>query len=636
VPPAPLVPIAGATLQVEIVTAAGIVPSSEGDRPMILLVCVGDRLALFDVVGKLPADAGGVAAHVAGWLRPTFTQHGRPRQIDVRRADVAAALGDALAAEHVPVRVKPRPRVIAQMILELREELDMPEIINLPAMPFTWGAWDAPEPILTAAVEASAAYYRAAPWTLIDDRLRVTLTTASGATWSLLVLGGGGEVMGLAMFDYIADAELFAGARDDEFDETSPLDRLTGGIVQVDFNPEADLPSPMRREFRLRRWPAAGPLAWPVVTAANTLGGALTPVQLVDLTDALTSLARLVSSDPDAVFEVERTGAPMAWRDDVSGAALVFEARFTGAERPWAAPVALSPCLPSGPGAEPAAVLAKPVHEDLVADGTAVVERFRDWLAARPRQRRTADRHGANAELFVVLYLSDVQGIPVRAVTEYNLRAFLYDHLPRKVLQSRREALETLTSLRLLFQFLAEEEGIHAPWAAETLAEKDALAVRLDTCPGNFFFDIGIGRWRLAGDNDLFRRLLLNDGWLAPGVRFGHAIAEGYTGMGADEAMIERELQRRWLIWRDELLAGASAQAEAEADGGAAPALSAYRILLALKERRDLWARQAQPALGKQSPLQVVKAERKAARRRFGRGGRAAGRGGHGGRKGRG
>ena len=618
VPTGPLVPIASATLQVEIVTAPGIVPPTEGARPMFLLGIVGSQVAMIDVLGQLPSDAGGVAAHVAGWLRPAFAQHGRPRHVDVRRADVAAALGDALAGERVEVRVRHRPRASTQIILDLREELDMPAIINLPSTPQTWSAWDAPAPVLTAAVEAAAAYYRAAPWTLIDDRLRITLSTANRSTWSLIVLGSGGQVTGLVMFEDDTDAALLVGDPGDLDDDSSPFDRLRAGIVQLDFDPEANLPPLMRREFRRARWPVAGPRAWPLVTATNTLGGALTPVQLVDLTDALTCLARLVASEPDALFEVERTGAPMAWRDDDVGASLVIESRFTGAERPWAVAAALSPCLPAGPGAEPAAALVQHAEDALNADGTAVVARLDAWLADRPAQRRTAQRHAANAELFVVSFLGHHQGIPVRAVTEYDLRTFLADHLPRKVIQTRHEALETLTSLRLLFQFLAEVDGIHAPWAAAALAEKDALAVRLDTCPGHFFWDSGIDRWRLIGDNDLRRRLLIHDGRLEPGMRFGHEMAEGYVGMGTDEALLERELQHRWLIWRDEVLADEAA----EGDGIAAASPSAYRVFQALQARRDRWAREAQPALGKRSPLQVVRLERKAEQRRLGRRGR--------------
>lgn len=624
---APLVPIAGATLQVEILTAPGVMPSSEGKRPMILFGIVGDAVALVDLAGQLPADPSGVAAYVAGWLRPVIAQHGRPRRIDVRRADVAAALGEALAAERVPVRAEPRPAEVAWMLRELREGLGMPAIVNLPSTPQTWGDWDVPAPILTAALEAAAAYYRAAPWTLFDDRLRPILTTASGATWSLIVLGGGGEVTGLAMFEHVADAERFSGAGGDEDGETNLFDQLQGGIVQIDFNPEADLPQPMRREIRRARWPIAGPRAWPLVMATNTLGGALSPVQLVDLTDALSALARLAATEPDAVFEVERTGTTLAWRDDATGAALRIEARFAGAERPWPAPAALAPCLPSGPGADPAAALGEWAQEDLIEDGVLVIDGFREWLERRPAQRRTADRHEANAELFVVYYLGRDQGIPVRAVTEYDLRVFLYDHLPRKVLQSRRESLETLTSLRLFFQFLADAEGIHAPWAAEPLANKDALAVRLDTFPSSFFFEMSSPRWRLAGDNDLYRRLLINDGWLVPGLRFGEDLAEGFAGMGFDEAAIERELRRRWLIWRDELLAGPATGAAAAGGGASAP--SAYRLLQALLERRDRWAREVQPALGRRSPLQVVKEERKAGRRGPGRKGRG-GRGGRG------
>jgi hypothetical protein len=130
----------------------------------------------------------------------------------------------------------------------------------------------------------------------------------------------------------------------------------------------------------------------------------------------------------------------------------------------------------------------------------------------------------------------------------------------------------------------------------EILAKAASFAARWESSPGGPFWATGVAEWRLRNDQDLFARLMIPDSALGPErtERWGPT-------MGWVEAGLHSELQRRWLLWRDELLAGHEREHESLADG--------------LLARQHRWEMEPHARLGGASPFEAILCERREARR---------------------
>lgn len=253
-------------------------------------------------------------------------------------------------------------------------------------------------------------------------------------------------------------------------------------------------------------------------------------------------------------------------------------------------PAALDPGLPHGPAADPAAAPEPPDDPDRFRDRELeVVARFADRLRGQGLSEATVGRHASNAGTFVE-FLAWFQGVPVRAVTEFDLRLFLYEWYPRKVYDARTRALAAPTSLRRFFTFLAEDEGVVCPWADPVLRDKDAFELRLDTFPGGHWWDEAVGDWRAGAYADLDARAFLPADAMAGGSSWGDT-------MGPDEASLHHELQRRWLLRRDDVILAGATTPDA--------------VRTELRRRQHAWESSPHPAFRGKTPVQVVKAERK-------------------------
>jgi len=95
--------------------------------------------------------------------------------------------------------------------------------------------------------------------------------------------------------------------------------------------------------------------------------------------------------------------------------------------------------------------------------------------------------------------------------------------------------------------------------------------------------------WRSLINAELAGDLLL------PGHRLGEDDSWGST-MGLAEAALQRELHRRWLIWRDELIRAGSDRWQELAPG--------------LAERQRQWELAPHPGYDGRTPVAVVRQER--------------------------
>jgi hypothetical protein len=260
----------------------------------------------------------------------------------------------------------------------------------------------------------------------------------------------------------------------------------------------------------------------------------------------------------------------------------------------------LRPGGPEGPGAEPEAAFPQTEHfapGDMPADverafansdRLAIVGRFALHLAAISGfGPRTVKKHAANARLFVRFLIATE--VPCRAVHEYDVRWFLYFWLPCHDVAGKTHAEAMPVSLGHFFAFLDEEEAIVYPWASAILGDRETFRFHLENAPDPLTHDSNIDRVRAGLNVELAELLLLPERKLGEGYFWG-------PSMGYSEARLQRELHRRWLIWRDELIRDGIDDWDEVADE--------------LARRQKEWELTPHPDLGGDTPLQAVLRER--------------------------
>ena len=151
----------------------------------------------------------------------------------------------------------------------------------------------------------------------------------------------------------------------------------------------------------------------------------------------------------------------------------------------------------------------------------------------------------ANLADFLVRYLYYNQRAPVSSITEFDLRWFLYDFFPAEIVQRKSDTARMLGALRRFFDFLADEERIVCPWAAELLDDRDLIKGRRLQPRHGIEREVSV-EWVVPLYRDLEQRLLIP----SPTTPTTQCFADG-----ARHWLLSLELQRLWLAWRDELIA---------------------------------------------------------------------------------
>jgi hypothetical protein len=580
--------------QVDLAALGGRIRDDPAARPAVVLVVEDGVVLDADVTSAPPAEAEAVAAELEEAVaRVARRTGGWPRRVEVREEEVARRLADALASREVEVVRRPHLDPLDALAADLRESLVGLDA-TLPPMssPETWGGWRLPREVVAEIFRAAADFWRRRPWRWIASDDPLFAERGTSRPWTCCVLGNGGEEFGLALY---GETEDFLQTLQGE----APFADPAGPILSLTFNRASELPRPMRREVAVARWEVASPDAYPVLIALNTPGGGVTRAVADDLIRLLRAVPEFVESHRDAVGSLAPLDEPVEWTSPGSGVTLRFEGAAPDAgalfdDTPWEAPERLAPGLPEGPGAEPEAALAlffaaSEEVDALFEREMRVADRFAEALRAEGLSEATVGKHAINAAAFVEV-LAFYQGVPVRAVTEYDLRSFLFDLYPRKYRDARGRVEAMPVSLTRFFRFLAEREGIVCPWAEPVLAERDAYAERLESFPGGFWWDEGVAEWRAALLADLVDRALAHWPLHADGTPWGPTL-------GPVEAELEREVQRRWLLWRDEVIRGGATDPQ--------------EVREALVRRQVGWETTPHPRLGR-TPLVAIGAERRA------------------------
>ena len=381
-------------------------------------------------------------------------------------------------------------------------------------------------------------------------------------------------------------------------------------MISLTFDPGHAVPGAMRREIARSGWEVAGATAYPSVITINTLAGGLPRADAEALAAILEAVPRFAEKHAQA-FEANRPVPPETDRE--TGVTIRYQAEAAqraaedlGDETAWAETAdlwtvdfpgsltVLAPGSTEGPGADPEAVLEQigkrsfEEYQALLDGEIEITERFAEHLrTAAGLKEATVERHRSNAELFV-RYLVDTRGVPVRAVHEYDLRVFLFDWYPRKVMTSLTEARSVPVSLKRFFEYVAAAEGVICRWAQPILAARDIFEERWETCPGSFFADDTVIDWRMPHDADLRVRCMIPDDQLGEDEEWGGL-------MGPREAELMNELHARWLLWRDEAIRAGHAHPD-----------ELQELLL---ERQHAWEMAPLERLDGKTPYEVVVAE---------------------------
>lgn len=561
-------------------------------RPVAALVASGPLVVHARVMNRAPAEPEALARVLAQEAQVAIAAAGLvPSRIDVRHADVAAALRPLLHPRGIDVRAVARLTTLNDAARGLVAHLTGREGAPMASFPETWAGWDLPRDAIAQLFRAAAAYYRARPWQRVADDGPIVAALPNGEASYAIVLGNAGQEFGLALHSDPEDvANLYS-----ENDPQRAMHALSGTMISITFAAKHDVPPRMRREVQGAGWELAGPAAYPLLMVMGTPGGGVRQGQIEQLVALLESVPRFVA----AAYPDDSRGEPVKlWTDEASGATLSFaRVDMSLPETLWDVPDRLAPCGPVGRGALPKATLRTASDEDREEIVRRTVERFTEHCQTEGSfaavSAKAAKKHASAAWLFVQ-FLTGYQGIPPSAVTEFDLREFLYNWYPRKVMASEQEARAVCGSLRRFFAFLSEVEGIECPWADTILRDRDAF---IDV----WYSSRGLGPegrnadWLAPVTADLEFRALLpaND---AEAIEWG-----GF--MGEKEATLYDEMQRLWLRWRDEIIRDGTTDREA--------------VRAELRERQRTWARTPNASVGGETPRRAVKHERERTKRRL-------------------
>ncbi len=496
----------------------------------------------------------------------------QPTAVEVRFSEIAAPLARRLEPRGISVRTVDRmPRVQAALLdvqrrvlgLDTSQESDASLGLRLSSAG-TWRGWGLPDDRIARLFSAAAAFYRAAPWSTVSDDFVFRCQRPGGGGWDCLVLGSAEMGLGLALYARREDiARAIVGAASE-----IGLPAAGGAVLSFTFEDADSIGRAAVREIRSAGWEVAASDAYPVLLSLDTPGGGVTSSQFQDLEAALLAIPAFVKENHDVLTGEREASSPLVWTHPESGTVVSEEIDFEGpdnvGEALWGRPSELEPSLPRGRGADPAAAILDSVardDSDLDEDALEaaeekemlIVDQFGDRLSAgfhgKPLSDATVMKHTRNVSVFVD-FLCRYQEIPLRAATEYDLRVFLYDWFPRKMMVSATNARSLPGSLKRFFEYLAKFEGIEYPWAYSILRDVDIYMERWESFPGGHWWDDEVGEWRSYLYANLAARGLIHD--MGRGSEGGVRWAAVDGMMGPVEAELDAALQRLWLIWREE------------------------------------------------------------------------------------
>jgi hypothetical protein len=481
-----------------------------------MLVVMGEGSVVHEelLAASAVADPGDAARLLGAAVHAVAAKAGGyPRRLLVGEWSYATLLSSELSPRGVDVRVSAL-RKTRRTIHRLASLLDEPELARDLDPVSHWSEVDGAA--LDDYFRAAARLWHARPWDVAEDE-EVLLASRAGRESAVVLTHPRAHGQVVTVFTCAADYPDAYGSRDPvwgvRFARPRDVPRLFGGELPT----PGSAPVPEPYPFLLEGFGSSSPSS----------------AELHELAAVLDAVAALA----EAGVQV-RTG--LAFTHPSTGVALRLESDARYLRWPMVKKVRLG-CA-AGEGAHPAAALV-PLAGFAKGEGRRV-ERFATGLDARRPRAWTTARQIHHAREWTRFLLTEAS-VPATAVTELDLRTFLYAWYPRVTREEETSARAVPASLSRYFRFLEEHEHIRYPWAAAVLRERELYVDRLETAPLHELGD-EVEEWLAPFHADLDARVML-PGRSFPGVHVGYD-----APASPRVAALSRELLRRWQLWRDE------------------------------------------------------------------------------------
>jgi hypothetical protein len=555
-----------AAARTETVWDADVVPApgwvrEAPDGLSLAMVMAGEWVVHTDVLSHRPAGAAERARDLAVAVNAGARALGvLPERVLVPYPDVVEELDRLLAGRGISVDCDDSEH-LAEAMDSVLAQMDPSPAQGRMGITLTWRETGASARELADFHQAAAEFYVAEPWNVEEVPEAFVLEFAGKEyPWGATLMGSGGQSFGLVLHSRPEDLR----AVWESDDPSSAFLEMTGFTLTVDFDRKSELTRGMQREIAAARWPIAGPHAYPRLFAMDLPGRWIRAEEVRLATLALRAVT-VHARGGDALAETGVTVAGLQMQDEESRLEWF---RFPDEARPICA---------EGSGADPGAGLrawdTDEQGKQVQAVEEARLERFSAWLAGQGRADVEVDRQ--NAEHWTE-YLGRI--LPAGAVTEFDLRMFLYSHYPDKANATIGAAGELPRSMRLIVQFLEEQEGIRYPFAAAVLDELDEIEARARAQDEPLKETLEVLSYEIYDYLDTRVLLPVTEG-------------EWPMLMSLETAQLRYELQRRWLLWFDEMAR----------DGEIDHAVFESK----LEGRQRQWENTPHPRLGGKTPKQV-------------------------------
>ena len=317
--------------EADLVPFAAEIDDDPAARPTILMVGAGDFVLRADILSHPPSEASEVAQLLADVVGEVCAESGKHPtalmvRLEVLRDEVAERLGDPDHPAHgARVGVSHMLPRLDDALAQMEQHSGVPRMLpGSPHMsnPRTWAGWGFAPDDTGKLFEAAAAYFRAAPWEVLENDDVLTLRLRDGSVWALVVLGAAGEFIGLALHEDVDDLMRILDGPADEEQAAEGFPPMRGVVLSLGFDTREFVAKSMRDEIKKAKWPVASPAAYPHLTALNTPGAGITTRQLHAVTAALLAAPGFVEKHSEAIIGTVDARFPLRYTDKATGASV--------------------------------------------------------------------------------------------------------------------------------------------------------------------------------------------------------------------------------------------------------------------------------------------------------------------------